>query len=246
MDTIMKVNNLGKAFDSVWVLKHISFELKEDEIVSVLGPSGVGKTTLLRMLAGLETLTEGSIQFLQPKDPERDLISLVFEDPALVPWLTVYENIMLALDHLHLDEREKIARAKFYLDLVGLSGYEDSYPVELPKGLKKKASFARALSVEPVILLLDEPFSNIDALSAQALKDELVKITEDDDYPTEGTVFTTHSVEDAVYLSDKVIILDGKPGMVKEVINISLKRPRNIKSRSFNKYVDRIYEIMLR
>lgn len=246
MEVIMKVHNLGKAFNSVWVLKNISFLLKKDEIIGILGPSGVGKTTLLRILAGLEILTEGSIQFLQPKDPERDLISLVFEDPALIPWLTIYENIILALDHLHLGEREKIARAKFYLDLVGLSGYEDSYPIELPKGLKKKASFARALSVEPVILLLDEPFSNIDTLSAQALKDELIRLTEDDDYPTEGTVFTTHNVEEAVYLSDKVIVLDGKPGEIKEIINISLKRPRNIKSRKFGRYVDKIYEIMLR
>ncbi len=245
-ETILRVKNLTKKIENAVILKNISFELKKDEIISIIGPSGVGKTLLLRILAGLDSHSSGNISFFQPKDSERDLTTLVFEEPTLIPWLTIFDNIYIALEHLNIDEREKISRVKFYLELTGLSGYEDEYPIELTKGLQKKASLARAMAVEPIILLLDEPFSNIDVLSAQALKDELIKIIEDKDYPTEGTIFSTHNVEDAVYLADKVVVLDGKPGHIKETIKIDLKRPRNKKSKKFNKCIDNIYELLLR
>ena len=228
------------------IVKDISFSVERDEIISIVGPAGCGKTTILKIIAGLTNISTGKIVYKISREPDRALVSMVFEDARLVPWLTVFDNVLLALDGLRIPQREKIARATFYLDMVGLTGYEDAYPAELPKSLKKKVSLARAFAAEPKILVMDEPFSDLDPLSSQALREEFAMMMEDEEYPTEATIISTNNIDEAVYLSDRIIVLSGRPGRIKEILPIKIKRPRNIKSKQFAKYVDKVYEALLR
>ena len=247
--TLIKMMGIGKFYVEKgiekWVLKDISFDVKTEEIVSIIGPSGCGKTTLLRIMANLDTPSKGMLNIYAVSTSKNDFISMVFQDFALIPWLTVYENIELALDHLMLSKEEKKERILDYLEMVGMSGYEDAYISELSRGLKQKVGLARALSVEPTILLMDEPFSTIDPLSAQGLREELVKLWEDPEFPTDSIVLTSHNIEEAVLLSDRVIVLTDKPATIKNIISINLSRPRNPKGKAFNEYVDEIYELLV-
>ena len=229
-----------------WVLKDISFTLHENEIIAIVGPSGSGKTMLLRMLAGLETVSEGQLSFFISSTRMSDLVSMVFHDFALVPWLSVYENMSLAVDHLNISKDDKKARIRKYVGMLGLDGNENSQPYELARGLKQKVGIARALSVEPLILLMDEPFANLDPLTAQSMRDELLALWQDKEFPTNSILMTSHSIEEAVYMADKIIVLDGKPGNIKEMINIALPRPRLMKSAKFEEYVSKIYELLVR
>jgi len=246
---LIKLIDIGKAYhergSDKWILKNITFDVKNEEITSIIGPSGCGKTTLLRIMANLETPSKGMLNIYAVASPKNDFLSMVFQDFALIPWLTVYENIEIALDHLDLTKKERAERISNYLEMVGMSGYEDAYISELSRGLKQKVGLARALSVEPTVLLMDEPFSTIDPLSAQALREELVKLWEDPDFPTDSIVLTSHNIEEAVFLSDRVIVLSEKPSTIKGIINIDLPRPRNPKGKAFNEYVDEIYSILV-
>jgi NitT/TauT family transport system ATP-binding protein len=228
-----------------WILKDISFTLHENEIIAIVGPSGSGKTMLLRMMAGLTTVSEGQLSFFVSSTRVSDLVSMVFHDFALVPWLSVYDNMDLAVDHLNISKDEKKARIRKYVGMMGLEGNENSQPYELARGLKQKVGIARALSVEPLILLMDEPFANLDPLTAQSMRDELLALWQDKEFPTNSILMTSHSIEEAVYMADRIIVLDGKPGCIKKVVNVALPRPRLMKSAKFEEYVSRIYELLV-
>jgi len=228
-----------------WIMKNMTFNLHEKEIIAIVGPSGTGKTMLLRTMAGLETLSEGKITFYVSSTKASDLVSMVFHDFALVPWLSVKENIELAVDHIAIGKEEKRARVNKYIEMLGLEGNENSQPAELSRGMRQKVGVARALAVEPLILLMDEPFVNLDPLTAHAMRDELLALWENQDFPTNSILMTSHSIEEAVYMADKIIIMDGKPGEIKRVMDINLERPRDMKSKRFEALVSRVYELLV-
>ena len=205
-------------------LKNVSFDVEDGEFVCLLGPSGCGKTTLLRIIAGLETLTSGEITLngipITGPDPKR---GMVFQQYSLFPWRTVMDNITFGLEMQGINKNEARIQVEKYIDLVGLEQFKNSYPFELSGGMQQRAAIARALANEPEVLLMDEPFGALDAQTRNILQDELLKIWEQKHVTF---LFVTHSVDEAVFLSDRVIAMTSRPGRVKEIVDIDLPRPR--------------------
>ncbi|MGD9479385.1 ABC transporter ATP-binding protein [Shinella sp. G-2] len=206
------------------VLRDVSFEVGKGEIVGVLGASGCGKSTLLRLIVGLDRDYSGRIAVAGEggSDPARR-ISMVFQDHRLFPWLTVAENVGLALDRAKLPRAEKRDRIRHYVDLVGLSDFIDAYPKQLSGGMAQRAAIARALVSEPEILLMDEPFGALDSLLRLRLQDELLRIWQ---HRVLSVVVVTHDIEEALYLGDRVIVLEANPGRIRSVIDVDIPRPR--------------------
>jgi NitT/TauT family transport system ATP-binding protein len=226
----------------VLVLKEISAAIDEREFVAIVGPTGCGKSTLLRLISGLLRPTEGRVVYKgRPQTDVNPECALVFQSFALFPWFTVRENVELALEALGLDRKSRRARAESYIDRVGLGGSEDAYPRELSGGMKQRAGLARALAVEPNVLLMDEPFSSLDALTSLTLREEVVRIWEDKEFSVHTVVMVTHIIEEAVELADRVIVLSHRPGRIIDDLKIELPRPRDKRSQAFNEYVDRIF-----
>lgn len=207
------------------ILRDVSFSVKKGEIVGVLGASGCGKSTLLRLIIGLDQDYSGRITVADQaiQNASRN-IAMVFQDHRLFPWLTVAENVGLALDVLKLPRHERKERIGHYLNLVGLSDFTDAYPKQLSGGMAQRAAIARALVCEPEILLMDEPFGALDSLLRLRLQDELLRIW---DRHHISIVVVTHDIEEALYLSDRVIILEANPGRIRSVIDVDLERPRH-------------------
>jgi NitT/TauT family transport system ATP-binding protein len=234
--SILTVSNLNKAFPKelekdLLAVKDLSIDVELGEFVCILGPSGCGKTTILRMIAGLEEPTSGQIIVDNNivKGPGQDR-GMVFQEFALFPWRTVRKNIEFGLEikGIPADERNKISDT--YIDLVGLRGFENAHPYELSGGMKQRVGIARALASNPAILLMDEPFGALDAQTRNQMQKELLRIWSE----TKKTViFITHSVDEAVFLSDRVIVLTSRPGRVKTVHKIDLPRPRDRASQDF-------------
>ncbi len=204
------------------VLRDISISVGEGQVYSIIGPSGCGKTTLLRIIAGLEDKDAGSIRIngKEVSGPGRDR-GLVFQTFNLFPWMTVKENVDFVLFDLPPGEKEK--RSKRYLDLVGLTGFESYHPHEISGGMQQRVGIARALAIEPSVLLLDEPLANVDSQTAELLVDELLKIFE----ATKRTaIYVTHNMDEAIYVSDRVIVLSARPGLIKDTFDVNLPRPR--------------------
>ncbi|MEW6324408.1 MAG: ABC transporter ATP-binding protein [Nitrospirota bacterium] len=226
----------------VVVLKDFSAAINEREFVAIVGPSGCGKSTLLRLLGGLIAPTRGRIVYKgRPLDGVNRECAMVFQSFALFPWFTVRENVELALEALGLDRRTRRARAESYIDRVGLSGSEDAYPRELSGGMKQRAGLARALAVEPNVLLMDEPFSSLDALTSITLREEVIRIWEDKEFSVHTVVMVTHIIEEAVELADRVVVLSPRPATIVDDLKIELPRPRDKRQQAFNEYVDRIF-----
>ena len=204
------------------VLRDISFKVNEGEVYAIIGPSGCGKTTLLRIIAGLEERNSGTIKINNEEicGPGRDRV-LVFQTFNLFPWMTVRQNVEFVLYDLAAEERD--ARVKRYVDLVGLSGFEDYHPHQLSGGMLQRVGIARALSIEPNVLLLDEPLANVDSQTAELLIDELLKIFEK---TRKTAIYVTHNMDEAIYVSDKIIVLSQRPGTVMDVIDVNLPKPR--------------------
>jgi NitT/TauT family transport system ATP-binding protein len=220
--------------DTVHALSNINLEVRSGEFVSVLGASGCGKTTLLRIIAGLETDYEGELTLRGRKSggAKRD-IGIVFQDANLLPWRTILQNVLLPAQVLRLDKRSSIERAHDLIELVGLKGFEDKYPFELSGGMRQRVAIARALIHDPTILLMDEPFGALDALTREVMNSEVLKIWE----ATKKTVFMiTHSIGEAVFMSDRVIVMSPRPGRVVAEVDIALDRPRNIEMLSGGKF----------
>ena len=213
------------------MLDNINFEVEEDELICIVGPSGCGKTTLLRIIIGLEQPTAGSVLIKDnPLEQSISDLGFVFQEPALFPWRSALGNVKFPLEikGIEKEKREEIARK--YLKLVGLEGFEDSYPFELSGGMKQRAALARVLAKDPEILLMDEPFASVDAQTSNKLQEELVDLWQ----KTKKTIiFITHSIDEAVYLSDKILVLSKGPSVIKKVFSNALLRPRDRNSLEF-------------
>jgi len=233
----------GKEFK---ILDLMRFELAEHDFVCLVGPSGSGKSTLLRIIVGLDTPTSGEVLFEgNPIRADNPQVAMVFQSFALFPWLTVAQNVELGLEALHEDPEKRHAVAKKFIDAVGLTGFENAYPRELSGGMKQRVGIARALAIKPLLLCMDEPFSSLDALTAQNLRDEILQLWSNPDLPPEAVLMVTHSIEEAVYLADRVIVLSSRPGRMVAELEIDLPRPRNRKDPEFYGWVDEIYSLIV-
>ncbi|HTV31577.1 MAG TPA: nitrate/sulfonate/bicarbonate ABC transporter ATP-binding protein [Methylocella sp.] len=227
------------------ILDDISLNLHEGEIVGVLGRSGCGKSTLLRIAAGLITPTDGFVTF-QGKRLDRPAkgIAMVFQTFALFPWLTVLENVMAGLDALGVKEADAHEKALAAIDLIGLDGFETAYPRELSGGMRQRVGFARALVVDPTVLLMDEPFSALDVLTGQTLRADLIDLWTEGKLGIKSIMLVTHNIEEAVFLCDRIIVLAANPGRVAAKLEVPIPQPRERLSPAFQEIVDDIYARM--
>jgi NitT/TauT family transport system ATP-binding protein len=248
MSNKISIKNLGKVFQSdgraVTALKGLSLEIKEGEFFGIVGPSGCGKTTLLNLIGGIEEPTGGSISIngSEVRGPGFDR-GMLFQEGALLPWRTATKNVEFGLEIKGIDDKEREEIAEKYLRMVGLEGFEESYPYELSGGMMQRVALARVLSFDPNILLMDEPFASVDALTREGLQNELLKIWTG----TKKTiVFVSHSIDEVIYLSDRIAVLGARPGSVKEIVDITLPRPREgtRTSQEFANLRDRIWDIL--
>jgi NitT/TauT family transport system ATP-binding protein len=227
------------------VLDQVDFTLHDGEIVAVLGKSGSGKSTFLRILAGLVLPSEGVVEYrgLQVGEPVRG-IAMVFQSYALFPWLTVLGNVELGLEALGIAGVERRRQAVNAIDLIGLDGFENAYPKELSGGMRQRVGFARALVVNPDILLLDEPFSSLDVLTAETLRGDLLDLWDGHRIPTKGIIIVSHNIEEAVEIADRILIFSNDPGRIRAQIPIALPRPRSSDSAGFRQIVDQVYTLL--
>ncbi len=247
---IIEVVNVKKDFkkgdrQELHVLHDVNFRMNEGEIVAILGKSGSGKSTLLRILAGLVQPSEGTV-FYRGKPvhgPVRG-VSMVFQSFALLPWLTVLQNVELGLEALGVNREERRERALKAIDTIGLDGFESAYPKELSGGMRQRVGFARALVVNPDILLMDEPFSALDVLTSDNLKSDLLDLWEEKKTGISGILFVTHNIEEAVLLADRIVIFNSNPGSVRAELKINLAHPRSDLDPRFRNQVDRVYTLM--
>ena len=244
---LLDVHDVRRTFpkpggDELLVLEGVNITLREGEIVGLLGRSGSGKSTLLRLIAGLAKPQGGTLTYLgQTIDGPASGIAMVFQSFALFPWLTVLENVQLGLEALSLPEKEIRTRALAAIDLIGLDGYESAYPRELSGGMRQRVGFARAMVVHPNILLMDEPFSALDVLTAENLRTDFIELWSDKKLPIKGVILVTHNIEEAVQMCDRVLLFSTGPGRVVTEIAIDTPRPRERTDPTFEDYVDRIY-----
>lgn len=248
--TVLQVEGVRKAFPrpsggEMTVLENVDMTLKEGEIVGLLGRSGSGKSTLLRIMAGLIEATGGKARFLgEPIDGPAEGIAMVFQTFALFPWLTVLQNVQLGLDALQIASDEAHKRALEAIDLVGLDGFESAYPKELSGGMRQRVGFARALVVHPDLLLMDEPFSALDVLTAETLRTDLLDLWSEGRMPIKSILLVTHNIEEAVLMCDRILLFSSNPGRVIAEIPVDIQRPRNRLDPKFRWLVDSIYERM--
>jgi len=227
------------------VLDGIDLSIQTDEFVAIVGPSGCGKTTLLRIINGLITPTGGRALYRgKPLNGVNLGCAMVFQSFALLPWLTVRENVELGLEARGMDSEQRAKKASFFIDKVGLDGYEEAYPRELSGGMKQRVGLARAVAVEPELLLMDEPFSALDALTSVALREELLDIWRDPEIPLRTLLMVTHIIEEAVELADRVIVLSNRPAHIVKDLVVPLSRPRSKKSEEFGQIVDEIFSLI--
>jgi len=248
--TIIKTTNLRKAFkkaavQDLLVLDDINFNLQVGEIVALLGKSGSGKSTLLRIIAGLTTPTSGEITYRgQRVTKPVPGIAMVFQSFALMPWLTVLENVELGLEAQGVNREERRSRAIEAIDTIGLDGFESAYPKELSGGMRQRVGFARALVINPDVLLMDEPFSALDVLTAENLKSDLLRLWQQKKTNTNGILLVTHNIEEAVMLADRIVILGSDPGHISAELKVKIAQPRNPATPEFRNLVDQIYSLM--
>ncbi len=223
-------------------VRDVSLTIKAGEFVCLLGPSGCGKSTLLRVIAGLNVATSGTVSYRgQPLDGVNPHTTIVFQTFALYPWLSVQDNVEIALKARGVGARERSERAVGLIDTVGLDGFESAYPRELSGGMRQKVGFARAMAVEPELLCLDEPFSALDVLSAEALRGELMELWLNKSIPTKAILMVTHNIEEAVLMADRIVVMGKDPGRIVTEIAVTLRHPRGRKDTAFQAVVDRVY-----
>jgi NitT/TauT family transport system ATP-binding protein len=227
------------------VLDGVELALRQGQIVGLLGRTGSGKSTLLRLIAGLARPSSGTITYLgEPVHAPAPGIAMVFQSFALFPWLTVLENVQLGLEALGLPDAEIRKRALAAIDLIGLDGYESAYPRELSGGMRQRVGFARALVVHPNILLMDEPFSALDVLTAETLRTDFLELWGEGKLPIKGVVLVTHNIEEAVLMCDRILLFSTNPGRIIDEIPVDLKQPRNRLEPQFRDLVEKIYVAM--
>ena len=244
---LLDVSHARKTFprgdgNELLVLEDVSLTVKTGEIVGLLGRSGSGKSTLLRLVAGLAAPTGGSVKYLGNEvDGPAQGIAMVFQGFALFPWLTVYENVALGLEALHVPRAEIRRRSLAAIDLIGLDGFESAYPRELSGGMRQRVGFARALVVQPTILLMDEPFSALDVLPAETLRTDFLDLWAEGKMPIQGVILVTHNIEEAVQMCDRILVFASNPGRIVSTIEVTIPRPRNRLDPAFAAMVEQIY-----
>lgn len=252
MSVILETKNVFKAYPmgsgkNLSVLEDINLRVEEGEIVSILGPTGAGKSSLLRILAGLAKPSDGTVLYHGiPLEQANPNIAMVFQSFAIFPWLTVLENVEVGLKAKGVPgsiAKEKSIKA---IDLVGLDGFEDAYPRELSGGMKQRVGLARALAVEPEILFMDEPFSALDVLTADNLRSEIIDLWLEKKMPIKSIILITHNIEEAVFLSDRAIVMRHNPGKIRADIQIDIPHVRDKDSKEFKYLLDEIYSILTR
>ena len=246
---LLELREVSKSFvhakSNLRVLENVSFAIDEGEFVAVVGPSGCGKSTMLRIVNGIMPPTAGQVLYQGRQVDTINLeCALVFQSFALLPWLSIKANVEMGLEArgIALEEREK--KAAVYIDKVGLDGFEEAYPRELSGGMKQRVGLARALAVEPKVLLMDEPFSALDALTAITLREELLDIWQAHDMPVRTIIMVTHIIEEAVELATRVIVMGANPGRVVADLKIDMPRPRDKRTEAFNNWTDKIFSLI--
>lgn len=240
-NSALEIVNVNKVYKSakggkVNALKDINLSIGKKQFISIIGPSGCGKSTLLRILAGLDVPTSGDINWI---NIEKD-IGFVFQDSTLLPWKNVYDNARFPLHVRKMETEEMLNQLDQLLELAGLTDFKKSYPKELSGGMKQRVSIVRALSYNPEILLMDEPFGALDAMTRDKMNLELLRIWKE----THKTIlFITHSISEAVFLSDKVVVMSPRPGKVDKIVEIDLPRPRTVEEKDTLKFITYVKEL---
>ena len=245
-DHLLELQNVSKVYKlgakEFVAIRDVNLSLKPGEFACLLGPSGCGKSTLLRIITGLDIATSGRVLYRgQPLYGINPHATIVFQTFALYPWLTVQENVEIALKARGASPTARRDRALTLIDTVGLDGFESAYPRELSGGMRQKVGFARAMAVEPELLCLDEPFSALDVLSAEALRGELLELWLAKSIPTQAVLMVTHSIEEAVLMAERIIVMGKDPGHVVTEIAVTLRHPRHRKDTAFQGIVDKVY-----
>lgn len=251
--SLLQVNDVcqryrtGSGEEGALVLDHVSLTLNEGEIVGLLGRSGCGKSSLLRIISGLIQPAAGTVTFHgAPIDGPAAEIAMVFQSAALFPWLSVLANVELGLRAKKVPQSEARARALKAIDLIGLDGFESAFPKELSGGMRQRVGFARALVVTPNLLLMDEPFSALDVLTAETLRTDLLDLWVEGRMPIKSILMVTHNIEEAVLMCNRIIVLSSNPGRIAAEIQVTLQHPRNRLDPEFRQLVDKIYALMTR
>ncbi len=248
--TIIDIQCVKKSFrkhrvQELLVLDEVNFAMRSGEIIALLGKSGSGKSTLLRIIAGLIAATDGKVMYHgQPITAPVDGLTMVFQHFALLPWLTVLQNVELGLEARGVVRQERRKRALEAIDIVGLDGFESAYPKELSGGMSQRVGLARALVVDPEVLLMDEPFSALDVLTAEKLRGDLIDLWLSKKTKIQSILIVTHNIEEAVFLADRILVFDSDPGQVRDDVMVDLPHPRNDTSPEYRSMVDRIYTLM--
>ncbi|KPI06211.1 Taurine-transporting ATPase [Actinobacteria bacterium OK074] len=246
LETVGLTKSYAGADGELPVLSGIDLQVRAGEVVALLGKSGSGKSTLLRCLAGLVPASSGTVTYKNtPLTGANPGTAMVFQTFALLPWLTVQQNVELGLEAKGVGPKERAESARQAIDLIGLDGFESAYPKELSGGMRQRVGFARALVVEPDVLMMDEPFSALDVLTAENLRGELMELWESGQFPTRAIVLVTHNIEEAVLMADRIVVLGARPyGTIREVFEVGLDRPRDRTSDAFEDLIDRVYRTM--
>jgi NitT/TauT family transport system ATP-binding protein len=238
---LIKIENVEKSFashsgETVIALEKVNLDIMENEFVSVVGPSGCGKTTLLRILAGLTSVTSGAVKFDADilRGPRSD-VGIVFQQALLLPWNTVLDNVLLS-PHLKKDRSDATRRrAERWLAFMGLADFAKKYPFELSGGMQQRVAICRALMREPKVLLMDEPFGALDAITRESLNVELMRVCSEE---KKTVLFITHSIPEAVLLGDRVVVMSPRPGRISEIIDVDIERPRSLKTMADKRFGD--------
>ena len=245
VDHVTQVFRTGSGESRAPVLSDVTLNLKAGEIVALLGRSGSGKSTLLRIISGLTRPTEGSVTISgEPVNGPAKDVAMVFQSFALFPWLDVLDNVEIGLraDGVPLEETRK--RALQAIDTIGLDGFESAYPKELSGGMRQRVGFARALVMQPKILLMDEPFSALDVLTAETLRTDLLDLWQEGRIPIKSILMVTHNIEEAVLMADRILVLSSHPGRIASEIRVDIPHPRDRLDPAFRDLVERIYALM--
>jgi NitT/TauT family transport system ATP-binding protein len=248
-DVLLSVDHVRRGFEKtqgeLLVLDDVNLSIREGEIVGLLGRSGSGKSTLLRIIAGLISPSGGEVSYRgQPLRGPAEGVAMVFQTFALFPWLTVLQNVEAGLEAQGVPARIRRERALAAIDLIGLDGFENAYPRELSGGMRQRVGFARALVVDPTLLLMDEPFSALDVLTAETLRTDMLDLWTQGRMPIKAVLIVTHNIEEAVFMCDRILVLSSNPGRVLAEIQVPFKHPRNRLDPAFRRLVDDIYAKM--
>ena len=251
MQALLDIQNISKSFKTqdgqgLKVIDNVNFTMQEGEIVALLGKSGSGKSTLLRIIAGLIAPSDGQVMYRNQKvNAPVPGISMVFQSFALMPWLTVLENVELGLEAQGIPHKLRRERALKAIDMIGMDGFESAYPKELSGGMRQRVGFARALVIKPDVLLMDEPFSALDVLTAENLRNDLMEIWQETEQDSmKGILFVTHNIEEAVLVADRILVFGSNPGFIRGELKVDLPTERNTQDPAFQKLIDEVYRLM--